>query len=156
MYARLEESFRRYALFQRAWFGRNAMDEAKPTIKTEVIPYIFYRDVPAALDWLARAFGFTEVLRHPTPHGMHAEMTLDGQLIMMGQGSTDWRMQSPTETKIATMGIFIYLADVDSHYERARDAGAEIVKAPDDESYGRTYTVRDLDGHPWFFTTPPG
>jgi hypothetical protein len=82
------------------------MDELKPAIKTQIIPYIFYRDVPAALDWLARAFGFTEVLRHPTPHGMHAEMTLDGQFIMMGQGSTDWRMQSPSETKIATMGIF--------------------------------------------------
>ena len=50
---------------------------------TEIIPYIFYRDVPAALDWLARAFGFTEELRHPTPSGMHAQMTLDGQRIMM-------------------------------------------------------------------------
>jgi hypothetical protein len=45
---------------------------------------------------------------------------------MMGQGSKDWRMQSPSETKIATMGIFIYLADVDAHFERARKAGAEI------------------------------
>jgi hypothetical protein len=73
---------------------------------------------------------------------MHAEMTLDGQLIMMGQGSTDWRMQSPSETKVATMGIFIYLNEVDAHYERARDAGAEIVEAPYDEPYGRTYTAR--------------
>jgi PhnB protein len=131
------------------------MGEEKPAVKTEVIPYIFYRDVPSALDWLARAFGFIEVLRHPTAHGMHAEMTVDGQLIMMGQGSTNWRMRSPSETKVATMGIFIYLADVDAHYERARGAGAEIVKAPYDEPYGRTYTARDLDGHPWFFTTPP-
>jgi uncharacterized glyoxalase superfamily protein PhnB len=132
------------------------VDEAKPAFKTEVIPYIFYRDVPAALDWLGRAFGFTEEMRHATPGGMHAQMTLDGRRIMMGQGSKDWRMQSPSETKVATMGIFVYLADVDSHYERARDAGAEIVKAPYDEPWGRTYTVRDLDGHTWFFTTPPG
>jgi PhnB protein len=118
------------------------MGERKPVVKTEVIPYLFYRDVPAALGWLARAFGFIEVLRHPTPHGMHAEMTLDGQFIMMGQGSEDWRMQSPSGTKVATMGVFIYLADVDSHYERARGAGAEIVKAPHDEPYGRTYTAR--------------
>lgn len=83
-------------------------------------------------------------------------MRLDGRQIMMGQGSTDWRMKSPGETKVATMGVFIYLADVDAHYERARAAGAEIVQVPHDESYGRTYTARDLDGHPWFFTTPPG
>jgi PhnB protein len=132
------------------------MDKAKPAIKTEVIPYIFYHDVPAALDWLAKAFGFTEEMRHATPSGMHSQMTLDGQRIMMGQGSKDWRMQSPRETKIATMGIFIYLPDVDAHYERARDAGAEIVQVPYDEPYGRSYTARDLDGHPWFFTTPPG
>jgi uncharacterized glyoxalase superfamily protein PhnB len=43
----------------------------------------------------------------------------------------------------------------DAHYERARAAGAEIVHPPRDESYGRTYTVRDIDGHPWFFTRPP-
>jgi uncharacterized glyoxalase superfamily protein PhnB len=125
-----------------------------PAIK-EVIPYIFYRDVPAALEWLSRAFGFLEEMRHATESGVHAQMTLGGQRIMMGQGSKDWRMQSPHETKIATMGIFVYLADVDAHFERARDTGADIVHAPHDQPYGRTYTVRDLDGHPWFFTTPP-
>jgi PhnB protein len=131
------------------------MAEPRSAIATEIIPYIFYRDVPVALDWLARAFGFVEEMRHATPSGMHAQMTFDGRRIMMGQGSKDWGMQSPSDTEVATMGIFIYLADVDAHYERARVAGAEIVQVPHDEAYGRTYTVRDLDGHPWFFTTPP-
>jgi PhnB protein len=133
------------------------MDKVKPATTTAIIPYIFYRDVPAALDWLARAFGFTEELRHPTPGGMHAQMTLDGQRIMMGQGGKEWRMHSPSaaDAKVATMGIFIYVDNVDAHYERARRAGAEIVQAPYNEPYGRTYTARDLDGHPWFITTPP-
>jgi uncharacterized glyoxalase superfamily protein PhnB len=125
------------------------------TVRTEIIPYIFYRDVPAALGWLTRAFGFTEEMRHATPGGMHAQMTLDGQRIMMGQSSEEWRMLSPRDTEAATQGIFVYLANVDTHYERARAAGAEIVHPPRDEPYGRTYTARDLDGHPWFFTTPP-
>jgi len=128
-----------------------------PTVKTEIIPYIFYRDVPAALAWLASAFGFTEDMRHSTPSGgMHAEMSFGGQRIMMGQGSRQWGMLPPSELRAATMGIFIYLPDVDAHHERARAAGAEIVHPPTDEPYGRTYTARDLDGHPWFFTTPPG
>ena len=131
------------------------MSTPKPTVSTEIIPYIFYRDAPAALDWFARAFGFTEEIRHETPGGMHAQMTLDGQRIMMGQGSKEWRMLSAHETEAATQGIFVYLADVDAHYERARTAGADIVHPPRDESYGRSYTARDLDGHPWFFTTPP-
>ena len=132
------------------------MVDHKPTIETEIIPYIFYRDVPVAIDWLTRAFGFTEEMRHPTPSGMHAQMRFGGRRIMMGQGSTDWNMQSPSESKVATMGVFIYMAGVDAHYVRAKAAGAEIVQAPYNEPYGRTYTARDLDGHPWFFTSPPG
>ncbi len=125
-------------------------------IPTQIIPYIFYRDVPAALDWLARTFGFKEEMRTGTPSGgMHGEMSFHGQHIMMGQGAKDWKMVSPRETGMATMGVFIYMDDVDAHHARAKAAGAEIEQAPHDQSYGRTYTVRDLDGHPWFFTTPP-
>jgi uncharacterized glyoxalase superfamily protein PhnB len=36
------------------------MGTSKQTVNAEIIPYIFYRDVPTALDWLARTFGFTE------------------------------------------------------------------------------------------------
>jgi PhnB protein len=126
------------------------------TTRTEIIPYIFYQDLPAALAWLARAFGFTEEMRTGTPSGgMHGQMTYNGQRIMMGQGAHEWGMVSPREAGSATMGVFIYLDEVDAHHARAQAAGAEIVQPPHDESYGRTYTARDLDGHPWFFTTPP-
>jgi PhnB protein len=127
-----------------------------PATKTEIFPYIFYRDVPAALEWLKRVFGFKEEMRTtPADGGMHAEMSLGDQRIMMGQSSKGWGMISPRDSAVATMGVFVYLNDVDQHHARARAAGAEIVHAPRDESYGRTYTARDLDGHPWFFTTPP-
>jgi uncharacterized glyoxalase superfamily protein PhnB len=122
---------------------------------TEICPYLFYDSVPDALEFLSRAFGFVEELRHPTPSGMHAQMTLEGQRIMMGQGSSDWRMASPRATGVATQGVFVYLANVDAHYERAKGAGAEVVHPPKDEPYGRTYAAPDLDDHPWFFTTPP-
>jgi PhnB protein len=126
-------------------------------VATEIIPYLFYRDVPAALAFLTRAFGFTEEMRHATPGGMHAQILLDGQRIMIGQGGADWKMLPPADLPggNATAGIFIYLADVDAHYEHARAAGADIVHPPRDVDYGRTYTARDPDGHPWFFTTPP-
>jgi uncharacterized glyoxalase superfamily protein PhnB len=72
---------------------------------TEIIPYIFYRDVPKALEWLGRAFGFKEEMRTGTPSGgMHGEMSLNGQRIMMGQGAKDWGMVSPHEAAMATMG----------------------------------------------------
>ena len=55
---------------------------------------------------------------------------LDGQRIMMGQGSKRWGMISPRESAMATMGVFVYLEDVDKHHAQACAAGAEIVQAP--------------------------
>jgi hypothetical protein len=61
-------------------------------------PLYFLRDVPAALDWLTRAFGFAETMRTTTPNGgTHGEMTLDGQRIMMGQGQS-WRAPATLAT----------------------------------------------------------
>ncbi len=129
---------------------------ASRTTRAQIIPYIFYRDVPAALDWLARAFGFVETMRETTPGGgVHGEMTLAGQLVMMGQGGAERRMASVSETKVATQGVFVYIDGVDAHCERARAAGATIDKPPQDLPYGRSYAAIDLEGHPWFFTTPP-
>jgi uncharacterized glyoxalase superfamily protein PhnB len=53
------------------------------------------------------------------------------------------------------MGVFIYLDDVDKHFEVAKAAGAEIVHPPKDAPYGRNYWANDPEGHPWFFTEPP-
>ena len=53
----------------------------------QIVPYLFYRDVPAALEFLTRAFGFKEEMRHETPSGgVHGEASFQGQLVMMGQG----------------------------------------------------------------------
>ena len=119
---------------------------------TEIIPYLMYRDVPAALDWLTQAFGFVEEGRHPTPSGMHASMLLDGRRIMMGQGAPDGGMRPPQKAGAVTSGIFVYVPDVRAVFARAQAAGAEIAQPLEDHGYGLTCTIHDLDGHPWFFT----
>lgn len=44
--------------------------------------------------------------------------------------------------------------DAEAHCERARAAGAEIVREPFDTDYGsRDYTARDLEGYVWHFGT---
>jgi len=121
-----------------------------------IIPYLFYRDVPAALDFLCGAFGFKEEMRAETPSGgMHGEASFQGQLVMMGQGAHERSLKTPRDAGAATMGVFIYLDDVDKHYTVAKAAGAKIVDPPKDVEYGRTYWAEDPEGHPWFFTTPP-
>jgi uncharacterized glyoxalase superfamily protein PhnB len=47
--------------------------------------------------------------------------------------------------------MMCYLDDVDGHFARARDAGAEIVSEPQDSPYGRVYCAADLEGRRWYF-----
>ena len=67
------------------------------SVKTpQIIPYLYYEDVPAAIEFLTRAFGFVERLRVGTPRGgMHAELGLGDQIVMLGQGAAERGHGSP-------------------------------------------------------------
>jgi uncharacterized glyoxalase superfamily protein PhnB len=48
--------------------------------------------------------------------------------------------------------LYVYVDDVDKHFEHARDAGATIIAEPEDQFYGdRRYGAEDLEGHHWYF-----
>jgi len=52
-------------------------------------------------------------------------------------------------------GIVLYVADVDAHSERAKSAGAIVLRPTTDEDYGqREYALRDPEGHDWYIATP--
>jgi PhnB protein len=118
-----------------------------------VTPYLLYEDVSAALAWLAEAFGFRERLRLPAEDGTvtHAEMTIgDDGVLMLGHPGPDYR--DPRHGSTATALVHVMVDDVDAHAERARAAGATILREPQDEPYGdRRYDVQDLAGHTWSF-----
>ena len=49
-------------------------------------------------------------------------------------------------------GHFVEVDDVDAHHERARAAGATILREPEEPGIGfRIYTAEDPDGHRWMF-----
>ena len=115
-------------------------------------PYLLYEDVGAALEWLSRAFGFRERLRFQGEDGAvtHAEMELDGGEVMLGWPGPDYR--NPRHLGQTTQLVHVYVEDVDAHFERAREVGAEIVSEPQDREYGdRRYDVKDPEGHLWSF-----
>ena len=119
-----------------------------------VTPYLLYEDVARALEWLESAFGFRERSRISMPDGSigHAEMELADGLIMMGCPGPDY--QNPKRIGHSTNQIYVYVEDVDKHFEVARDAGATILEEPADQFYGdRRYGAADPEGHVWFFAT---
>jgi len=119
-----------------------------------ITPYLLYEDCAAALDWLTAAFGFEEELRHLSPEGnvWHASGRIGGGEIMMGDPGDHYR--NPKRLGQETVGIYVVVDDVDAHFERAKEAGAEIREEPKDESYGhRRYTAIDPEGHTWYFAS---
>jgi len=125
---------------------------------TQVLfPFLRYRDALAAIDWLVKGFGFSEQMVVPGENGTvaHAQLGFGSGVIMLGTARDDeLGMKSPRDLGAVNQGIYVYVEDVDSHYERARVADAEIVRGPEDTDYGsREYTARDLEGHLWSFGT---
>ena len=121
-----------------------------------ITPYLLYKDCAAALDFLAEAFRFEEVLRYTGEAGYvnHAETRINGASVYMGDPGDQYR--NPKELGQETVGIYVLIdEDVDAHCERARAAGAEIVEEPADQDYGhRRYTAIDPEGHHWYFAVP--
>ncbi|HLF99439.1 MAG TPA: VOC family protein [Acidimicrobiia bacterium] len=115
-------------------------------------PYLTYKDAGAALDFLTSAFGFDEQLRMPGPDGAvsHAELRYHDSVVMLGSPGPD--AKSPKDLGGATVGIYLYVDDVDKHFEVAKQAGATIIEEPTDKFYGdRSYTAEDPEGHQWHF-----
>jgi len=117
-----------------------------------ITPYLLYEDVAAALDWLADAFGFEEVLRFEGADGSvtHGELRIGGESVMLGDPGPDYL--SPRRLGARTAQVYVLVEDVDAHYERAKAAGAEIRREPADEEYGhRRYDAYDPEGQLWSF-----
>lgn len=115
-----------------------------------------YADPNAAVEWLEKAFGFTTRMKLPGPDGviMHAEMELYDGLIVVGPSqSCNEHFVSPKQVNgKVTQGCYIYVDDVDAHFETAKAAGAKIMSEPEDMFYGdRKYEVFDFEGHIWTF-----
>jgi PhnB protein len=130
------------------------MTENPPEGFPRVTPYLLYHDCDAAIDFLTNALGFTERVKMPGQDGKtsHAELDLEGGVIMLGNPGEDFK--NPNELGGRTQLTYIYVDDVDGHYERAKAAGADIQREPEDQFYGdRSYSLHDPEGHSWSFAT---
>ena len=119
-----------------------------------IAPYLLYEDGAAAIDFLTKAFGFEQSMRMTDDNGAvnHAELLLGDDSIMLGDPGDDYR--SPKTADHYTALVHVYVDDVDSHFERAKAAGAEITMEPTDQEYGdRRYDAKDPEGHSWSFAT---
>jgi uncharacterized glyoxalase superfamily protein PhnB len=121
----------------------------------QVVPYLLYADADAAMDWLIKAFAFTERVRDKRSDGTvrHGELLLDnGGVIMLGSPETDFR--GPAKLGEVTQLQCITITDLPAHRDRAQAAGASASEIGIRANRARSYTADDPEGHRWYFSEP--
>jgi uncharacterized glyoxalase superfamily protein PhnB len=125
--------------------------------KTSIYPALRYRDANAAIEWLKEVFGFEEqvVYRDDAGAVQHAQLKLGGAVVMLGEAAEGgWMGGSPPDPLASTISLYAVVDDPDAHHDRAKTAGANIVRELEDMDYGsREYSARDLEGNLWSFGT---
>jgi uncharacterized glyoxalase superfamily protein PhnB len=130
-----------------------------------VVPMLSYADGPAAMEWLARVFGFEARERWLDDDGVltHGEMSTGRGLIMLATPSADYESPVVHREHCAAAaawsavpwvvdGVLVVVDDVDAHCARAAAGGARMLSGVEDgPGGGRLYRAEDVEGHRWMF-----
>jgi uncharacterized glyoxalase superfamily protein PhnB len=122
-----------------------------------LIPSLRYKDAPAAIAWLERAFGFERHAVYDGPGGTiaHAELRFGNSIVMLGSASNESPLQHlyATPAEIGgrvTSPLYLIVKDCEPAYVRAVAAKADIVMEMKTMEYGgKAFTVRDPEGYLW-------
>ena len=128
----------------------------RPAGAPQVLPYLYYPDATSALAYLTTMFGFTEITALRDEHGKvwSAQVSTGDGVVLIGPGMTEFGTRPVTDPAGATSRVFVYVDDVDGHYEHACASGATIVSELADHPPNRIYIASDCGGQQWIFATP--
>jgi uncharacterized glyoxalase superfamily protein PhnB len=125
-----------------------------------LIPILRYRDVPAAVTWLCRAFGMQvhRIVTDSAGAARYAELTVGSGMLMVApiEDTVFGKLLvQPDEIGgVETQICYLRVANARAHHARAKAAGAVVIIDPEHESNnGRGYSCRDPEGHVWNFGT---
>jgi uncharacterized glyoxalase superfamily protein PhnB len=131
----------------------------RPDDVPQIIPYLYYPDATKALDFLVEAFGFEvkSEVRDPKEGVLTAQLRTGDGVVMIGPGMDGFGTRGVQDPDWATTRMFVYVDDVDAHYERAKAGGARIVSEPAVHfSDNKIYVASDCGGQQWIFAEPTG
>src|SRR5688572_5566328 len=111
-----------------------------------VTPYLSIQGAADAIEFYKRAFNATEMFRLVAPGGtiVHAEIRIGDSPIMLADPCETGSFRSPQSLGGSSIGLHVYVEDVDALFAQAIDAGAKSVRPVQDQFYGdRTGTLED-------------
>lgn len=122
-----------------------------------IYPALRYQDPNTAIDWLAKAFGFTHEVVYRDDDGVvqHAVLALEaGRILVGGPRDPGWLGGGTADPLASTISLYVVVTDPVAHHARAVAEGARIVRDLEHMDYGsHEYSVRDLEGNLWSFGT---
>lgn len=130
------------------------MNDPRPAHFPWLTPYLMVRDCDRSTTFYSRAFGFTlqdEIKKFG--YLVHVKMAYRGELVLMfsPEGTFGSAERPPASLGVPASQVFyLYVADVDTTYQRALDAGAKSLTEPANMFWGdRLAMVEDPDGYRW-------
>jgi PhnB protein len=118
--------------------------------------YITVKGCGEAIEFYKKAFNATERLRLMLPTGVigHAELEIEGALLMLSEENLEWGNKSPDTIGGNPVSLQLYVKDVDRVFQRVLDAGATVTMPVEDMFYGdRVGSVIDPFGYKWMIAT---
>jgi PhnB protein len=119
-------------------------------------PFLTVRDAERAIEFYKNAFGAESrgVMKGPDGKVMHAEIKIGDSVVMLSDEFPDFGSVSPQGLGGSPMGLHIYVDDVDSSFDRAVKAGAQVEMPVMDQFWGDRYgRLKDPFGHKWSIAT---
>ena len=119
-------------------------------------PSVAVESAAEAIEFYKRAFGATERMRMPGPGDTiaHAELEIRDSVLMLSDPFPQSTVKPPKQVGGTTVGIFMYVEDVDEVVQQAVDAGATVTMPVEDQFWGDRFgVVADPFGHQWMIAT---
>ncbi|MGC1730832.1 MAG: VOC family protein [Steroidobacteraceae bacterium] len=101
-------------------------------------------------------FGATELFRMPDAKGRiaHSEIRIGDSVVMLADTQPTTTCKSPRSLGGSSVGLMIYLENVDTVFARAIKAGGKSLRPVTNQFYGdRSGTLEDPFGHVWTVAT---
>ena len=109
-------------------------------------------DIPAAVSFYQKAFGFTKrgIMNGPDGKPMHAELALRGATLMLGPENPAMDRRTAKSLGGSPASLYIYVENVDKVVSKALSLGATGKGPVMDMFWGdRCGTIVDADGYTW-------
>jgi uncharacterized glyoxalase superfamily protein PhnB len=117
----------------------------KPEGYNSASPYFIVNEAQKFVDLLKSIFNAKEQRRYNMPDGtiMHAELLIDDSIIMLGEASDKF--------PAVPIVMHVYVSNVDEIFEKAINAGCEIIEQPKQREGDpdRRATFKDFGGNMW-------